>query len=343
MKNELQKLIERYFRDYLVNDIGASKQTIDTYRYAFIYFMDYMESEGGVAVESLELFHLNRENILNFLKWIETKMFASVKTRNLRLNTFKSFANFIRYIRPEYISIANEIKSIRLKKEESKDITYLKADGIKLLLDQVDKTTLDGLRDYTIIYLMVMTGMRVSEVIELRGKDLSMSHPQSILVRGKGGKIRHIPMSKQLAGVIKKYAEKSGCFLHEKLCQPIFLNHSGDGFTRQGINYIISKYRDKARTSSTSIIPEDLSPHKLRHTTAMALVENGADLIVIRDLLGHSSIQTTEIYAKLSKSRKRKVIEENSKNIVAEETAIWEDKSNVREWLISLGRKRNIM
>jgi integrase/recombinase XerD len=107
-------------------------------------------------------------------------------------------------------------------------------------------------------------------------------------------------------------------------------------FTRQGINHLLTKYANKARTVNSSLIPKDCSPHKIRHSTAMAMVENGTDLIVIRDFLGHSSIQTTEIYARLSASRRIKAIEAASKEIVPPEDAIWVNNTSIKEWLKSM-------
>ena len=113
----------------------------------------------------------------------------------------------------------------------------------------------------------------------------------------------------------------------------IFKSHTGDKFTRQGVNYLISKYARKARNIEPALIPVDCSPHKIRHSSAMSLVEEGVDLIAIRDLLGHSSVQTTEIYAKMSAAKSRSAIEAASKEIVPKEDALWETSYNIKEWL----------
>lgn len=117
----------------------------------------------------------------------------------------------------------------------------------------------------------------------------------------------------------------------------IFLkSHTGGQFTRQGINYMISKYAKEARNKKPDLMPEDCSPHKIRHSSAMSLVEEGVDLITIRDLLGHTSVQTTEIYAKMSAAKRRSAIEAASKEIVPKEDALWETGSNIMEWLKGL-------
>lgn len=342
MKNDFAVLVQKYFRDYMVNDLAASQCTIDTYRYAFIQFIEYMGNSQNVPINQIDLFHLSRANALLFLGWLENERKVSVSTRNQRLAAFKSFADFVRYERPEYIAQANDIKQIKIKKEEQKEISYLKPEGIDLFLSQMDKSTIHGLRDYTMFFLMFVTGIRVSELIKIRGRDVSMSHPRNLLIHGKGNKNRLVPIIQQLAGALVDYDSKTGAFILRNLDRPLFLNHSGNQFTRQGINYLLSKYASKARKINPALIPEDASPHKIRHSTAMALVDKGTELIVVRDLLGHTSVQTTEIYAKLSNHRKREAIEGASKQIVAPEEPLWESNATLKEWLVSLGKK-NIM
>jgi site-specific recombinase XerD len=193
------------------------------------------------------------------------------------------------------------VRKIKIKKGQQKEISYLKPEGINLLLGQIDRAT--GQRDYAMFFLMYTTGIRVSELIQIKGRDVSMNHPRYLLIHGKGGKKRHVPMIKQLGKVLADYTSKTGVFLPHNLDRPLFTNHSGNQFTRQGINHLLRKYANMARTRNPSLIPADTSPHKLRHSTAMALVDKGTELLVVRDLLGHASVQTTEIYAKLSNHR----------------------------------------
>ena len=130
--------------------------------------------------------------------------------------------------------------------------------------------------------------------------------------------------------------------LPQNLTNPIFTNHSQKQFTRQGINQRLKTYVAKARESSPLLVSADFSPHKIRHSTAMALMEEGTELIIVRDLLGHVSVQTTEIYAKASTARKRKAIEAHGMGLVEEEVPLWESNRSVLEWLIGM-KKRNIM
>lgn len=332
-RTDFASAVHRYFRDYLINDRGCSERTIETYRYAFIQFIDFMENSLGIKPEKIEFKHIDHKHIQSFLSWLESERKVSVATRNQRLAAFKGFVTFLKYDYPEFIDTAIQIQNIRLKKSQVKEISYLKPEGIKLLLSQINKTSQSGRRDFTMFTLLYATGVRVSELIEIRGRDVSMSAPKHIIIFGKGGKIRHVPIMRHLSSILEKYLEETYAMLPQNLDRHIFVNHSNEKFTRQGINHLLSKYAKMARTIDPSLVPGDCSPHKIRHSMAMAMVENETDLIIIRDFLGHSSVQTTEIYAKLSASRRMKVIEAASKEIVPPEEAIWVKNTSLKEWL----------
>jgi len=332
--------LSRYFNDYLINDRGCSPRTIETYRYAFIQLIEYLETQKSIQPENINVRDISRDNVMGMLYWLENNKKVSLSTRNQRLAAFKSFATFLMYEKPEYIKETVQIQNIRQKKAFKKDISYLKPEGIKLLLSQIDQSNCSGRRDYTILTLMYTTGIRVSELISIKGCDVSMSNPKTLLIHGKGNKIRHVPIVRQIAPVIGQYLKDNKCLLPQNLDNYIFKSHIGEKFTRQGINYMISKYTKKARIMEPILIPRDCSPHKIRHSSAMALVEAGVDLITIRDLLGHSSVQTTEIYAKMSAAKRRSAIEAASKEIVPKEDALWESSYSLKEWLKGMTQKK---
>lgn len=331
--------LSRYFNDYLVNDRSSSSKTIETYRYAFIQLVEYLETQKNIKPENIKIRDFSRDNIISLLCWQETNNKISIATRNQRLATFKSFATFLRYERPEHIEETVRIHSIKLKKALKKDISYLKPEGIKLLLSQIDRSNRKGRRDYTMFALLYTTGIRVSELVALRGCDVSLSSPRTLVIFGKGSKIRHVPIVKQITLSLTKYLKENRCLLPQNLNDYIFKSHTGDKFTRQGINYLISQYAKTARGIEPALVPENCSPHKIRHSSAMSLVEEGVDLIAIRDLLGHSSVQTTEIYAKMSAAKSRAAIEAASKEIVPREDALWESSYNIKEWLKGMSQK----
>lgn len=203
----------------------------------------------------------------------------------------------------------------------------------------MDLNRQNGLRDYVILSLLYTTGIRVSELIQIRIKDLSLQEPFTLLVHGKGQKSRHVPLMRNTIPFIQKYLAQKRCDRPERLDEWLFKNHMNEPFTRQGINYIVRKYTKMAREIAPDMIPADFSPHKMRHTTAMGLVESGVDLIYIRDLLGHESVKTTEVYARADAMHKRQAIEAASKEIVPPEEAEWDNNSNLKDWLKNFNRR----
>jgi site-specific recombinase XerD len=297
-----------------------------------------MEETQKIPVEKLKISDLTYENIITFLNWLQEKRGNNTNTRNQRQAAIKGFVHFLKYEYPDYLSEYQKILNIPVKKTQQKEISYLKTEGVKLLVNQVDLNSSNGLRDYVILLLMYTTGIRVSELIQIRVKDLSLTVPFTLLVHGKGQKSRYVPLLKRTIPYIQKYLMSKGYDKSEKLQEILFKNHMNQAFSRQGINYIIKKYSTKARTIDKSLVPEDLSPHKIRHSTAMELVVAGVDLIYIRDLLGHVSVTTTEVYAKANSMHKRQAIEAASKEIVPEEDATWDNNQNLKIWLKSFNR-----
>ena len=324
--------LRKYFTQYLPNERGSSPQTIESYRYAFIHFLEYMESIG-IPPEKMTVAHYTRENIRSFLEWLEDTRHNSPATRNYRLAAMKGFVHYLKYEFPDYLDEYQRILSIPLKKTEQPEISYMKTDGIELLVKQVDLTRKNGLRDYVILLLLYTTGIRVSELIRIRVKDLLLTEPYTMIIRGKGNKGRYVPLLKVAIPHIQKYLSVMKYDCDARYSEILFKNHMGRPFTRQGINYLLKKYGDMARKNGTAYVPEDLSPHKLRHTAAMELLTSGVDLMYIRDLLGHSSVTTTEIYARTDAQLKRKAIEAASKEIVPEEEAVWDFNKDLRDWL----------
>lgn len=185
--------------------------------------------------------------------------------------------------------------------------------------------------------LLYTTGIRVSELINIKVKDVSLQPPPTLLIHGKGQKSRYVPLTRQGVKVLSDYINRRGLDNERYLNDWLFKNHMNEQFKRQGINYVVKKYVDLA--GNHELIPKDFSPHKMRHTTAMGLVDSGVDLIYIRDLLGHVSVKTTEVYAKADTAKKRQAIEAVSKEIAPTENAQWEENSKIKDWLKTFNRR----
>lgn len=331
--------LNKFFIDYLPNVCGSTPQTVDSYRYSFILFLTYMQSEHQISADKVDISDLTYKNIVAYLNWLQESRTNGISTRNQRQAALNSFIRFLMYEFPEHLDEYQRILGIPVKKSPQKEITYLKTEGVLLLINQVDLNQQNGLRDYVILSLLYTTGIRVSELIQIRIKDLSLQEPFTLLVHGKGQKSRYIPLMRSTIPFIQKYLVQKKYDRPEKLDEWLFKNHMNEQFTRQGINYIVKKYSKMARKVASDLIPSNFSPHKMRHTTAMGLVESGVDLIYIRDLLGHVSVKTTEVYARADAMHKRQAIEAASKEIVPPVEAEWDNDSSLKEWLKGFNRR----
>ncbi len=330
--------LNRFLTDFLVNKKGCSPKTIDSYRYAFIFLLDYYNKSIHIPADQMMIKDLTYERLLGFFDWLQAEKGNGTATRNQRQASVNSFIRFLMYEKPEFLNEYQKFIKIPVKKAPQKELSYLKTDGVSALMGHVDVHRTNGLRDYVMLMLLYSTGIRVSELINIQVKDLSLYEPHTLLVHGKGQKSRYVPLIKDSIPIIKDYLKQMGYQSPEKLDEWLFINHMGRQFTRQGVNYILKKYGSMARECSPDLIPDSLSPHKMRHTAAMELVDSGVDLIYIRDLLGHVSVKTTEIYAKTDAKLKREAIEAASKEIVPPEEAKWDDDDDLKSWLKSFNK-----
>jgi site-specific recombinase XerD len=296
--------------------------------------------ERNIPADEIEISDLTYKLILDFLTWLQDKRENSIATRNQRQAAINSFINYLMYEFPDYLVEYQLILNIPVKKAPQKEISYLKTDGVKLLIDQIGVSTRSGLRNHAMMTLLYTTGIRVSELIGIRVKDVSLNAPPTLLVHGKGQRSRYVPLIKEAVKILQNYIVQFGLDEDKSLNEWLFKNHMREKFTRQGVNYIVKKYADKARMVDAALIPDDFSPHKMRHSVAMGLVDSGVDLIYIRDLLGHASVKTTEVYAKADAARKREAIEAASRGIVPAEIPEWESDVKLKEWLKSFNRPR---
>ena len=220
--------LNKYFTYYLPGDRGVTPTTIDSYRFAFILFLCYMEEELMLSADKVKITDLKRENVLGFLKWLEANRHNGITTRNQRHAAINSFVRYLMYEFPEYISEFQKILSIPFKKAPASEISYLKTEGVELYVNQIDCSKCNGLRDYVMIELLYTTGIRVSELINIMVKDLSFDEPRTLLVHGKGQKCRYVPLHKGIVPTIQKYLSEKGLDRPEKRNEWLFTNHMGN-------------------------------------------------------------------------------------------------------------------
>lgn len=320
---------------YMVNEYGASQNTIKSYRDTFVQFISYMDKVKGVKVQRLTLSSITKEFVISFLDWIQANRKCSVSTRNNRLAAIHSFCKYLQYNCPDNLFEYQRILSIKIKKQVKTSINYLTLDGVRFLLNQPDILSPKGIRDLALLSLMYDSGARVQEIADLSVQDVHLVPPYWIKITGKGKKIRIVPLMKEQTEILRNYMIGSKLMLPQNMQHPLFFNNRNEHLTRGGITHIFLKYVRKARECNSTIIPATISCHSLRHSKAMHLLQAGVNLVYIRDILGHVSIQTTEGYARADSKQKREAIEKAYSDVAPITEAIWENNNNLLDWLKS--------
>ena len=330
---DFSKYISDFISRYLPNEKGASGNTIAAYRDTFVLLLNFTQNMKHVKIEKLTLEKITKETITEFLDWIQKERKCSNSTRNSRLAAIHSFYRYLQHESLDYLYECQKILSIKFKKTKMETVNYLTIEGIKLLLQQPDTTTSKGRRDLTLLSLMYDTGSRVQEVIDFTPSMLRLNKPATIKIVGKGNKARLVPMLEGQTEHLKNYLKENRLDEPFANMYPLFFNSRKEKLTRAGVNFIVQKYTKMARKENEMIIPEKISCHTLRHSKAMHLLQAGVNLVYIRDILGHVSIQTTEIYARADSKQKREALEKAYVNINPNEEPMWTKDENLITWL----------
>lgn len=339
--NNIAKYITGFLGVYLPHERNVSPNTISAYRDSFVSFFSFLRDEKQIRIEKVVLSDINRDNVVGYLRWLVEKQGNSIATRNNRLAAIHSFVSYLQYDNIEHLDQWQRVMAIRNLKKEHQTPMHFTKEGIKLLLEQPDSTYYKELRHLALLALMYDTACRVQELADLTIGSLRIQcKPYSTKVYGKGRKVRIVPLSEHVVAILKKYLDRYHINYEMSEKRPIFCNSAGNKLTRAGITYILKKYADMARILNSDIIPEMVSCHQLRHSRAIHLLQSGINLIWIRDLLGHTSIQTTEIYAKVDSKQQREAIEQASECLTPPLiTGEWVDNQNMINWLKGLGKK----
>lgn len=297
--------LNKYLTVYLPGQRGLSTNSILSYRDAFSLFIVFLKTEKQITPEKLDMSFLIKDLIIEFAEWLESSRGCSLTSRNQRFVVLRSFCRWLATENPEFLKLSEEIYAVKLKKAAKPVMTYLSADAMGCLLKQPDSSTNDGLRDLTLLAFTYDTGARVSEVTDLTFKDIRFESPPIVKITGKGNKTRIVPLLPQTMNYLKEYIRRWKINLLDSREQYVFTNRSGGKLTRSGVKYIIDKYVEAGKTENPVLFPDKISPHTLRHTKAMHMLQAGNNIVYIRDVLGHSDLNTTERYARADTAMKR--------------------------------------
>jgi site-specific recombinase XerD len=269
-----------------------------------------------------------------FLDWLEQERGSSISSRNQRLAALKSFFRYVQVERPQYIAVAQKVFSIKAKKAPSVSVNYIPVESVKVLLAQPDQTTLSGRRDAAMLSLLYDTGARVQELVDISVKDIRLDFPAKVRLYGKGRKSREIPIMTKTADLMKDYLEDQKRFRTMQGDSPLFCNKCNKRMTRAGVAYVLNKYRNEAESKSPDFIGS-VTPHTMRHSKAMHLLQAGINLFYIKDILGHVNVSTTEIYAHADIETKRDALEAVGNQQIPMSAPVWAKDQDLLEWLDS--------
>lgn len=330
---DFSKYLSDFLTRYLPGERGVSYNTILSYKDSFLLFVTFMQHEKGIKVEKLYLKSITKDIVVEYLDWLQKERRSSNNTRNVRLAALHSFFRYLQYQNLENLHEWQKILSIRIKTIRQETISYLTLDGIKLLLEGPDVATTRGRRDLTLLALMYDSGARVQEIIDLVPAMLRLDSPCTIKIIGKGNKARIVPLMESQVKFLRNYLSENRLLEPHSNMYPLFCNSRKEKLTRAGINYILLKYANIATIKNSALIPNKISCHSLRHSKAMHLLQSGVNLVYIRDILGHVSIKTTEIYARADSQKKREAIEKAYSDVVSHITPSWLVQDDLLSWL----------
>lgn len=337
----LAVLLEDFFEAYLPKERGVSKHTVRSYATAFQYLYAFYKEVKSIHAHKLCAKDLTRQNIVDFLHWLETKHNNKTTTRNTRLASIKAFCHYAQYKDIRNLAIWQSILSIKSKKSEMPTMSFLTQEGMKTLLASVPTDSAQGRRHLAILSFMYDTAARASEIISFPAHNLNLTKPYHVILFGKGRKKRIVPIHEKLVVILKAYMKDASIDENDFGTQSMFVNAHGRKLTTAGLTHIIKMYADPLREKNPNLIPDNLSPHSFRHSKATHLLQAGMNIVYVRDFLGHSSVKTTEIYVRMDTEQKRKALEKAAIGIVPSVQSIdnkWNEDDKLLNWLKSLGK-----
>jgi len=289
---DVPNLLERFFSERLMRQLQASPHTIASYRDTFRLLLLFAQHNLGKAPSSLAIEDLDSQVILAFLDHLEKERGNSSRSRNVRLAAIHSFFRFVAFQEPAKVALVQRVLAMPGKRYNRTLVGFLVQEEVEAILAVTDHNTWVGRRDFTLLMLAVQTGLRVSELTNLHPEDIQFGPGAHVRCVGKGRKERCVPLRKEMIKVLRAWmAETAG-----NRFEFLFPNVRGKKMSSDGLQFMLAKYVRSARQTCPSLLKKRVSPHVLRHTTAMELLRHGVDRTVIALWLGHESLETTQAY-----------------------------------------------
>jgi integrase/recombinase XerD len=298
-------LITSFLREHMPVVQGYSPHTCDTYAHAFRLLFTFASKRLGLRPSQLSLEQLDAALILDFLAHLEEQRGNGAATRNTRLAAIKTFMRYVEFRVPSALAQAGQIHAIPEKRHNQALIRHLTMGEIRAALNAPDVTTRLGIRDRAMLHLCFAGGLRVSELVGLPLAHLSLHRTPSIRVQGKGRRERCLPLWKETAADLRAWLAVRGAVAAPEL----FVNADGHAMTRAGFEYILTKHTRAAAEQCVTLKGRSVSPHQLRHSCAIVMLQATRDIRKVALWLGHADVRTTEIYVRVDPSEKLEAME----------------------------------
>jgi integrase/recombinase XerD len=304
MKDEtlLGPWVRRFLLEHLVAERNLARNTQVSYRDTLALLLPFASKHGGRAIDRMKVEDLTPPVVRKFRDHLERDRKCSGTTRNQRLATIRSLARFIGMRSPAHVAWCTEIRATPFKKTAKTGIGYLEKAEMDALLARPDRCTALGDRDHALLLFLYNSGARAEEAATLTIDRLQLEAQSSVRLHGKGNKFRTCPLWPVTATSLSRLIAKRG------KDEPVFLNRSNQPLTRFGIHRLVGHYAEQASRTVPSMATKRVSPHTIRHTTAVHLLRAGVDINTIRAWLGHVSLDTTHVYAEVDMEMKAKAL-----------------------------------
>lgn len=302
--NELPTLIEGFFGKRLVSQRNVSAHTIASYRDTFRLLFSFAERELHRAPAVLTMRDLNAEFVCRFLDMVEQKRGNAARTRNLRLTAIRSFFRYASLEAPEYASVIQRVLAIPSKRCERKIVGFLTQTEVAAILAAVDQGSWCGMRDYALLLVAMQTGLRLAEITSLRPCDVVLGPGAYVRCQGKGRKERCTPLTRSTARVLREWGHRQG----DADGGYLFPSARGQRLSHDAVQELVAKHVTAAYPKCPSLKDRKITPHVLRHTAAMELLNAGIDRSLIAIWLGHESVETTQVYLDANLSLKEQIL-----------------------------------
>jgi site-specific recombinase XerD len=301
-------LLQSFFTKRLADERHVSPLTIKAYRDAFRLLLMFVQRRLHKKPTQLSLCDLDAPCITDFLRDLEDNRGNAARSRNQRLAAIRSFYHYLSYEVPEHSGQIQRVLAIPPKRHSRRLVTFLDAAEIKALLNAPEQKTWSGRRDHALLLVAIQSGLRVSELTSLRKEDVVLGLGSHISCMGKGRKERSTPLTKEATAVLKAWLDEP----RNQNIPVLFPNSRGGQLSSDGVEYILKKHIAIAAKVVPSLKQKRVSPHVLRHTTAMELLQAGIDRSVIALWLGHENVETTQVYLDANLAMKEKILEKTS-------------------------------